>query len=186
MERLLNGEELTVKKGRELNQEEWGVINRLRRVEFGAVEDLTPDESEEEENWLFLKATTGEVLAIGRLSELRVRFEDKEEELLFFSTVIASKKGKGYGRRMMEAIKERGQREGRTVIGFCETDLLPFYEAVGFEIVKAKDNRFVYIDAAGKELKKIVPGEVIYSPGRDGFMERVLSSKSKRVEVYRK
>src|SRR5687767_5114703 len=134
----------TTKFGRELSDDEIKEINFHRQRVFHSNDPISPSPENKDWNNLFflMKNHSGELLSFGRLHSLKLSLSNEDLEVLCFSMVVSTKKGQGYGRLIMDSIKRYGQEQGRTIIGFCETDLLPFYRKCNWKILKPKDNHF--------------------------------------------
>lgn len=78
---------------------------------------------------------TEEVVGHAKLSKVDDGAEDGEEALLVESVVIRkSLRGKGLGRKVMEAVQDEAQRRGFNVLYLATNDQVAFYERLGFEI----------------------------------------------------
>ncbi|AZA82948.1 hypothetical protein C1637_17615 [Chryseobacterium lactis] len=87
----------------------------------------------------FLVDAEDSILAI-----IRVNFDFildiSGEEVSFAEAVglVAAQKKKGYGARLVEYFTENVKERNIETIGFCHTDLRPFYEKCGIEILYDK------------------------------------------------
>ncbi len=173
---------------RKIDAEDVVTINHFRLQEFGIDTSINQNNTKEEQNSLFflLKDDDRTLLAFALLEELPLRFHTESLLVLCVSTVIATQRGNNYGIQVLMKVQQYAKEKGRTVLGFCETDLIPFYQKCGFDILSNEDNQFMYCDESGKILPHIVPGEVFYLDGHDKVIESILSSSDKRVLVSRR
>lgn len=78
---------------------------------------------------------TEQVVGHAKLSKVDDGAEEGETALLVESVVIKkSLRGKGLGRKVMEAVQDEAQRRGFNVLYLATNDQVPFYERLGFEI----------------------------------------------------
>lgn len=176
-----------IKNGKALSAEELLTINSGQRREFGLVDTVEPfsEPINPEALFVIVKNDFGQILAFGKLHEIGLVFHSLTYPILCISTLVSLDKGKGYGRILMKEIVSYLNKQRKTAVGFCETKLLPFYEKCGVEFLANDDNHFFYLLKNGETITdpKIVPGEVIFVRGKDGFMDIVLASADKRVGV---
>lgn len=168
---------IVVKNIEELTDSELQIINKYRIIEFNTSELIGRPRGRGHSNALFLLLVDNDkILAFGKIEELNFTFQKEVESIHKVSTIISIHKGKGHGRILMEAVKKYSIESGKSLVGFCETTLLPFYRKCGFDILSSSMNKFVYVDRAGKIIPNIVPGEVFYLKGKDQLMSRILQS----------
>lgn len=178
---------METKRGRELTREELQTINLARKREFGSRYQLQPalDNREGDSIFFLLKNELDKTLAVGKIQDIKITFKNRVCLIPCFSTVIALQKHLGYGRLIMNAIKMYGEKQEKTIVGFCETSILPFYQQCDWEVLSPEDNRFLYVDINGNVIPNIVPGEVIFTRGKDKLMEQILNGDDKTAGVYR-
>ena len=176
-----------IKRGKELSGDELLVINEGRQREFASKDPIKPVPSNV--NWeavfFLVKADMDQVLAFGKLHAIEVIFQGVTYPVWCISTLVSLDKGKGYGRRILKEMENYLRTQEETALGFCETELLSFYQKCGVEFLTKEDNQFFYVTKNGKQINdpNIVPGEVIFIWGKDGLMEKIMASKDKRVGV---
>lgn len=190
--------QIQIKLGKDLTVKELEAINEYRLKEFKSKTLINP--RKDNENWkaqFFLLYTDEYVLkAFGKLSDIQIALNPTGDrvsrpvgsrvyDVPCISTIIATEKGCGFGKQLVQGMIEYVKKTGKTAIGFCETGLLGFYEKCGFGIAPAIDNHFVYQDKEGNVLPNIVPGEVIYVSGSDDLMDKILTSQE-QVGVFRR
>lgn len=176
-----------VKTGEELSPWELTQINRYRIWEFQSKTMIDPSKVKKDAEDLFflLKEKGNKLLAFGRLENLEMYFRGKPYQVFCVSTVVATEKGRGYGSIILEEIKKFSMKKGKTLLGFCETSLLPFYRKCGFYILSPEDNKFVYAKENGEIIPDFVPGEVFYIDGGEKILARVLEARDKTVKILR-
>jgi len=177
------------KKGKDLADDELAAINSGRRLNLDSKYDIKPLSGDDdfEADFFLLKDDLGKLLAFAKVEEIDVDWQGKSHTVLKFSMLVSLDKGKGYGKAVMAEIKRFVDSQEKTALGFCETELIPFYRKCGLEVLSNADNQFYYLEADGQPIANanIVPGEVIVIRGKDGFMDKVLSSGDKRVGIYK-
>lgn len=126
---------------------------------------------------ILVQSQAGETLAFGKMHPLSLHLNNGDIEVTCFSEITANVPRQGYGKLVMNEIKRHVETTGQTAIGFCATDLLPFYRACGCRVLQPEDNHFVYVDENNQIVPNLVPGEVVYYSGKDGIMDKILASK---------
>lgn len=176
-----------IKTGGKLTTGELTQINGHRVIEFQSKELIDPAKVQKDAEDLFflLKEKGNKLLAFGRLENLEIYFQGKPYQVFCVSTVVATEKGRGYGSMILEEIKKFSIEKGKTLLGFCETSLLPFYRKCGFYILSPEDNKFVYAKENGEIIPDFVPGEVFYIDGGEKILARVLEARDKTVKILR-
>ncbi len=178
--------ELKIVSSNELSKNDFRVINKFRSQEFGVdIPSNSISSNEDQDSFYFLLKVGDNLLAFALLEELPLKFRHESVLVLFVSTVIATQKGRGYGVRVLTEIQKYAKEKGRTLLGFCETDIIPYYQKCGFRILSNEENQFVYVDENDVVIPNIVPGEVFYIDGSDQIFKRILSNRDKRVRVRR-
>lgn len=174
-----------IKTGKDLSQKELEAINHHRQSVFGTNDPYVPmpDNKDWSNRFILIKNCSDELLSFGRIHPIKLSHVDGTYTVNCFTGVVSTRPGQGYGKLVIDEMKKIADASGKTVIGFCETDLLPFYRKCGYEVLSPEDNQFVYVDERGVIIPKIVPGEVIYYPGKDGIIEKILNSSDKTVRV---
>ncbi len=178
---------ITIKPGKLLTKQELKEINSHRQRVFQSDDPISINYNSQDRTNLFIlvKDNTGHLLSFAKVHPLNLHFAGQIHPVHGFSTIVSTQTGKGYGKLAIEGIKKLVRQTNRTAIGFCETALLPFYRNCGLEILTPQDNQFVYVNALGKIIPGIVPGEVIYIRGKDQVMEKILNSTDKTVKIPR-
>jgi hypothetical protein len=179
---------VSVVLGKDLSSEQLKIINQYRKTEFGSPTAI--EVNPQSENWekpYFLAYAGEQLAAFGRLHDVEVRLQQQTYRTLGIATVVATKKGAGFGKLLMEKMKEYIEASGKTAIGFCGPDVSAFYEKCGFSIIKGGVQRVVYMES-GKHVP--VPaeranGDVIYLSGADNFMQKFNADPSLTLTAFR-
>lgn len=124
----------------------------------------------------------GNWLSIGALRPVVVSFMEKDWDVLGLSGIVSLEREKGYGKDLLDAVKDYLDPIGATSVGFCEPNNAPFYTKCGFETDATIAKNFVYIDAEGKE---IIDTEqlVVYRDGANRFVSQVLEERDVSVHI---
>lgn len=167
----MNGnKKIIIKKWQELSPDELSQMNASHEREW-----QSGDMSEEYhgENIFFLIKDGDTILAQGQLIPIDgVVFNGEKFDIMGVGGIIANEKGQGYGRQIMDAIKDYLTEHHITGVGF--TGLDDFYEKCGFKTDKDAIKRFVHI--VGDERRINTESDrVCYLDSDDKFMGKVLS-----------
>jgi GNAT superfamily N-acetyltransferase len=172
--------------GRDLSREELSLINRFRHKEFNSTNKIVP--ASDNDDWqkpYFLLKHDGEVVAFGRLHSVDVEFRGVGYEILGIASVIAIMKGRGYGRKLMGAMKAYIENSGKAAIGFCDPKVSEFYEKSGYSIIRQGMSRFIFVND-GKRIDPSHPGgDVLYLSGRDQLMLEILTYPKESITAFK-
>lgn len=173
---------LLIKKGIRLEKNELDQVNQANKREFKA----PPLTQKHLKKSLFFLLFDGKcLLAKGELIPIEpVNFNGERFSLLGIGGILATEKKKGYGKKIMAAIKKYLLLKDQTGVGFCGPYNASFYEKCGFRVNKNSIRQFVYY----KDKKKILnKGDdyIVYLDSSDNFMKKVLSNTKKEVLLPR-
>ena len=173
---------LIIKSGTKLSPHEISQINQAKTKEFKA----PPLQARALKTAKFFLLLDGDkILAIGELIPVEpVNFSGEIFSILGVGGILASEKGKGYGKKIMAAIKDYLVSKNKTGIGFCVLRNKDFYKKCGFKVDTNSIKRFVF----QKGNKKITNSEdncVLYLDSSDHFMQKVLLNPDKKVILPR-
>ncbi len=178
---------LEIKAGKDLTVAELEVINFGRKTAFGSDDSVEPQSGNVD--WLasffILKDGSKKILVFAKLHPIKVVFQDVTYPALCISTLVSLNRSKGYGCSLLQDIRRYLGGQNKTAFAFCESELIPFYQKCGFEVLTREENKFYYLQKNGRVIgnPNIVPGEVVVVRGKDGLMEKVSASTDKRVGV---
>lgn len=86
-----------------------------------------------------LKNQQNDFLAVARINfDFNVKIGDNNYNFPELVGLVAIIKMKGYGKQLIDCIKENLSARKVEAIGFCEKPLRPFYEKIGVEILVGK------------------------------------------------
>src|SRR3989344_6616864 len=164
----------SIVSGSDLTQNDLDSINLLRKREFNADIPISPKPDNESwtDKFFFAKNPIGSILAFGILRVTRVDFHQKTYFVFEFNALIATAKRKGYGALLLNKIKEYAKLQERTLLGFCTSELIPFYLRAGLETIIAETNRFAFYQDR-QSFPGETPGEAVFVSGPDGLIEEM-------------
>lgn len=164
----------SIVSGSDLIQNDPDLINLLRKREFNSDIPISPKPDNEDWNnkFFFAKDPTGNILAFCILRIAKIDFRQKTYPVFEFNTLIAIVKRKGYGALLLNKIREYSKVHGKTLLGFCTSELIPFYLKVGLEIMAGEIDRFSFHKDQWS-FPGESPGVAIFVPGTDGLIEEM-------------
>jgi hypothetical protein len=128
-----------------------------------------------------VRDTQDRLMGFGRALSLVVNFQGIDYRILGLASILAIEKRTGYGRRIVEKIREHAQDKGMTAIGFCDPEDTVFYEKCGLGVMKGGTGRFVFPGGP----KSDQPGDVVYSEGQDRLIRRMRKDPEAKVTASR-
>jgi hypothetical protein len=164
----------TIIQGKELSEAQIDFMNRQRMIEYG---ENTKDFRKNELGSIFFFLKDGEtVKAFGMLKPLVITHDDQHYPILGVANIIAIEKGRGYGKLLMQVIKDYLVSKGMTGMGFCDNSVCPFYVQCGFQITQGLSSRFRYQYAQqdGQTEKQNGAYGVLHFDGGDGLVGKLL------------
>ena|ERR1700722_955752 len=166
---------ITLKKGSVLSQKEIEQINIALQREFTV---SLPLKEQLKNRLFFLLKNEEDIIAFGGLLKVTpVYFNGEEFSLLGFVNVVSNKKGKGYGKLVVIAMRNYLYEHEITGIGFTMPKNQGFYEKCGFTFTTNSTKRFIAKNGQSNEDGQII----FYFDSKDHFMKKVLSHPKKNV-----
>lgn len=171
---------MIVKPGSELEESELSQIKEAIFREFKVPFNIN---DQAEDRLFFLLKDKDAIIAMGVLWEVKpVIFNEEAFTVYGVLNVVANIKGKGFGKKVVTAMRDYLIKNNLTGIGFCMPKNAGFYEKCGFMINAVSTQRFVYMK--GEERITNQDGQYIfYIDGSDKFMEKVLTSPDQEVSI---
>jgi len=174
-------------KGKELNNTQLSVINKIRKEYFNSKTNVnpSPDNDDRNKDYFLLEDDKNNLLAFGRLHDVSINFQGKNYKIYGIATIASIIKNKGYGKILMQGILKFLKINERTGIGFCKNDISDFYRKCGFSILKAKGDNFLYKNSNGElETNEMKNTDVIIFNGKDN-LQKILEQDNLKVLISR-
>ena len=146
--------------GKDLTTRQLRDINLTRKAEFNSRSEIDPrPDNDDCDKPYFLVCHYGDLVAFGRLHSVRVESEGIPETILGIASIAAIQKEQGYGRILMQGMRDYIEASGQTAIGFCDPALSGFYEACGYSVLRNGVQRFTYLDDLGQVVPTPYPND---------------------------
>ncbi len=176
-----NGNRVIIKSWHDLTRDELDEMNESHAREWN-ISSMNPD-YHAENIFFLLKDSEKNILAQGQLVPIKgVVFNGETFDIFGIGGIIANKKGEGYGRQIMNAIKDYLTSHNTTGVGF--TGFSGFYEKCGFNVDRDAIKRFIYM-TDGKEVVNTESDRVCFLDAEDNFMEKVIQNQHELVYLPR-
>jgi len=179
---------VVIRLGKDLSNNELNIINDYRKKEFNSQSLINPQPDNEhwKKKFFLLKDKKGFLLAFARLHETEVEFKDKRFPVLGIATLVAVKKGYGFGKHLMIYMKKYIQDTGITGLGYCNKKLTEYYRRIGFGIIEDGTLKTLYRDSEGKHHHdNWGGGDAIYVEGKDNLIKEILANQSENIFIFR-
>ncbi|MCL5676158.1 MAG: GNAT family N-acetyltransferase [Patescibacteria group bacterium] len=162
---------LLIKSGQKLTDPEFLQIKESHFREFKD----GPNKKEDLINHIFfLLKNKKKILALGALIPISfISFNAEKFSVLGIGGIVANIKRKGYGKKIMTAIRKYLTIKNITGVGFCGEYNVPFYKKCGFKTDKNSIKQFIYYKN-DKRIPNTMNDHVVYLDGKDDFMQKVL------------
>ena len=161
-------------KSKDLSPNDKKELERLRVKEFGEVnrKDFKKD-YEPNTLWIIIK-NKGKIVSFGGIRPIRVKFRGENYDIGGICSTISVVKKKGYGKIMVNVMKDYSEESGNTILGF--TGKTKFFKKCGYGAKNNFIRRFVRVKPDGT--KEYDPdGDGVYYEGKDKFISKVLKEK---------
>ncbi|MBS3094304.1 hypothetical protein J4474_01430 [Candidatus Pacearchaeota archaeon] len=162
-------------KSKDLNKKDKKNLEDLRVREFG--EESRKDFKKDYESdtlWVMIKKKD-KIVSFGGIRPIKVKLNGKVYNIGGICSTISVIKKKGYGKIMINVMKDYSEKTGKTLIGF--TGQTKFFGKCGFGTKKNFIKRFVWIKSNGEKVYDD-DGDGIYYEGKDKIISKMLKSKS--------
>lgn len=181
--KMKNQIKVEIKKGNELTKKEIETIAKANIDNFITCTDLKKElnslkNSESKGSTFFFVKDRNKIVSLGQLIPLKIKYLGKNYNLFGISNMISIKKGKGYGKILVQAMKDFLIKKQKTGLGFCHKGNVKFYKKSGLIVENKLKNRFFYDYGDSKENKDAMQDFVLYLEGKDNFPTKVLKTKS--------
>lgn len=136
----IKGSDLTLDQKKAFNAQQYKEFAR-----FGAGEETLDlnDNSVYKDDIFYFLYEEEKLLALGKMMDVSpIKFMGKDYTIRTFGGVIATEKGKGYGKELVTQIRRDIEESGHSCFSFCEFD--EFYRKCGFEIIPNAISRFTF------------------------------------------
>ncbi|MBN1969545.1 MAG: hypothetical protein JW870_09280, partial [Candidatus Delongbacteria bacterium] len=135
------------RKGKELSEIELKVINEARINAFNSKRIIAPTKGDQEwDKDFFLILVNRKIVSIGCLEAVTVKVNSIQFSILGISRIIAIEEGKGFGRAVMDSIKNYLVENDKIGMGFCNPSKSMFYSKCGYTIMPNAQNNFEYFE----------------------------------------
>jgi len=168
--------QVIIKKGSSLSNQEVKLMNLARKKEFGTkeIKDFKKDYPLDS-NYFFV--LDKKIVAFGILIPISIDYLGKKYKIMGICSIISLKKGKGYGKILIQAMISYLKKTNKTGLGF--TTKTKFFKKAGLKTKKNFIKKFVYVNPKTKEKVYDNEGDGIYLEGKDKFISKVINNKSK-------
>lgn len=167
-------------KGSAISNSDLEVVNEYRKKYFDRNKMWDHETNNHfHDRIIFLLKEDSVLKAFCTIRDFEVYVNEVKHEILGLQLVSSVEKGKGYGKILMEAVKEYISKQDKTLIGFSEKHITLFYKKTGFNIYIDGSDKFVYVKDDGERYKD-GPGDAIFIGPKDSFMFEVVE---KNLEV---
>ncbi len=165
----------SIKSGKELTSEELEVVNFWREKEFNKEPWSHDGINYFHRNLFFIVRDSEQIVSFGMLIPIDIFIDKQKYSIDGIATIFSTIRGKGYGKYLMERMKEYIISRDKIAIGFCENKNTEFYKKCGYGIWKNGIDNFIYIDENNNEVKD-EGGDTLYIDNSEQTLENAIQS----------
>jgi GNAT superfamily N-acetyltransferase len=171
----INQLKIDEKTGKNLSKEviKFMIENRIR--EYG--ENTKDFENNEQDSMFFFLKKDHEIKAFGMLKPVTLNYSSIEYPIMGIGNIMALEKGKGYGKLLMEHIKNYLKKHNLVGLGNAYKTNLEFYKKCGFTFIPGFVDRLVYVDKNNKEHREDRTDYCMFILDKDGALDTVAKGK---------
>jgi predicted GNAT family N-acyltransferase len=161
-------------KSKDLNKKDKHTLEELRVKEFGEEnrKDFKKD-YEPDTLWVMIKKKD-KIVSFGGIRPIKLKYQGKFYHIGGMCSTISVIKKKGYGKIMVNVMKDYSEETGKTILGF--TNQTKFFEKAGLGTKKKFIKRFIWIKSNGEKIYDN-DGDGIYYEGKDKLISKMLKNK---------
>lgn len=162
-----------IKPGTDLTSEELEVINFWRKKEFDKEPWSHDGINYFHKNLFFIITDSTQIVSFGMLIPIDIYIDKIKYEISGIATIFTTIRGKGYGKYLMDRIKEYLDSKDQIGIGFCESKNTEFYKKCEYGIWLNGIDSFIYIDENNNEVKDS-GGDTLYLDNKAHVLEKTI------------
>jgi hypothetical protein len=164
---------IEIKRGSELTKSFKKIYINALKKEFncGPEEDYSKDT-------FFIVKDKNKFVSFGVLTPVSINYKGTKYNILGITEMISIVKKKGYGKAMVNAMKDYLTKKRKTGVGFCGHGVSSFYDKAGLKTKEKLARRFFYDYGGEKKNFRKRDLDVVYWEGKDKFITKVLKTKS--------
>jgi len=175
---------IKIKIGRELSENFIKDWNNAVQKEFECNELLNPQNRRNfSKDVFFILKDNKELFSIGRIKSYKINFLGKSYNVLGITDMVSLVKGKGYGIKLIQAMKEYIEKTKKSEVSFCHPKNTSFYEKCGLVIIKNRVKQAYYQDKNRKIHINHWDKDLICVKGRDRLVEEILSHPKEKIKI---
>jgi len=168
-----------IKKGKDLSIDELTFLaKKTQKIFYGKnnFEKELLKLKKEKSSFFFLFKNSNKILSFGFLKPTRIKYHNKNYNILGIRNIISVKKNKGHGSILMKEIINFLTKKEKTGLGFTGSQVAKFYKKNNFSIKQGLRKR-LFPDYGNN--KEEIAHWGFYQEGKDKFISKIMKSKSK-------
>lgn len=139
-------EQLKIIKGSELSEELIQQLNELWIQVYEEEYKKLQEKHEFKDDLFFILYSNQQIASFGRLRPISLQVEGGKWQIQGIADIASVQKGKGFGKLLVNEMKNWLRENGEIGIGFCEPETSLFYQKCGFTIYPGLTSKFWYVD----------------------------------------
>jgi len=172
----------TIKKGKELSEKDFDFIVKTNIKNFNDCKDYEKElktlKKEDMNSYFFFLKEKNKIVSFGLLRKIKINYLKKYYNIFGISNIVSVIKKKGYGKILINKMRDFSLQRNKTAIGFCGEHNIKFYQKAGINVKRNLKNRFFYNYGSKKENKGHMQDPVIYWEGKNKFITKIMKTKS--------
>tara|TARA_Y100000310_G_scaffold129185_1_gene128334 strand:+ start:492 stop:1049 length:558 start_codon:yes stop_codon:yes gene_type:complete len=173
---------IEIKKGNKLSKKELDFIVKTNIATFISCKDYEKElkllREEEMQSTFFFVKKDKQIVSLGLLRPVKIKYLGENYNIFGMGNMISIVKRKGYGKILVQAMKDFLSKNRKTGLGFCSKKNTKFYQKSGIIVEGKLKNRFFYDYGNPQENREAMGDFVTYWEGKDKFVSKVLRTKS--------
>lgn len=167
--------------GKDLTTEDFNTLNSKRAEIFGKQPwDYVNNNFFLERLFAILKRDN-QIVSFAMLIPVELHIDKNKYSIWGVSTVASLEQGKGYGKILMNSIKDFSTKDNKIIVGSCDAKNTEFYRKSGCEIWEDGRKNFVYITEDGEHQLDIEGIVYFYI---DDYANTIKNARSNNKMIY--
>lgn len=136
------------------------------------------------ELFFIVRGKNNHMLAIGCLKSVKIKFLEKVYPIKGVGGIVSLVQGKGYGKALMQKIREFLKQENLMGIGFCTRKNNPFYQKCNVFVEDDLIHRFVHKDGNGNlHYNQDGDDDVLYFNDKYSLIQKIITSPKTKAYI---
>jgi hypothetical protein len=170
---------MIIKPLKKITRSEIALMNKARIKEYGKSGSRNFKKNYKDSVFFFVEDKE-KIVAFGTLLPVTIEYLNRKYNIFGICNIVSIEKGKGYGKEVIHTMIKYLEKKGKTGLGFCGSQNIPFYKKAGLKTYKLLGKRFALKNPKTEKVKFEAPNDIgdgLYFEGKDRLISKMLKTK---------